>query len=323
MATAAADLFRPKPMGPHDGSFNLATSQPDQRQCDRVGNSNMATHTRRPDQRRFCDRTRFGPGPPNLPPFPMPTHMLDVEEMELIAARLGGSESVDGILSSVGLPPGCLLERSQVLEIEEIVAGISPQIRGGIRGGVASRPPCARQEIIESMLASVRFYPNGALIAPPGAIEGNRYANQCWRPVVRDRDWWRGTGPETWPSIKELVNDPRVLFWQLRPPEQNTDADAEEQVVGDQQRAPGTVQAAVVAAAQYDARRDFEIDILNAWGDHYMVSAVFARYGPCLEPQVAAHATPMSISSRSDDNPIAHSKYAQQLARTRTFDPSP
>jgi hypothetical protein len=101
--------------------------------------------------------------------------------------------------------------------------------------------------------------------APLGAVA----ESHCWRPVVRERAAPGGSGPSSWPAVAELLADRRVAKWRVRT----------------------------------QTEHSFEIDVINVWGDHFLLRCVWNEH-------VYAHAHPLSISARPDSAPLSPAAFA-------------
>lgn len=127
------------------------------------------------------------------------------------------------------------------------------------------------------LLASIGFRSSGALLSDRLRAIG------CWRPVLRDDSSKVDTETTLWPSLHELVSDPRVMHWEL-------------------------VQSGPPLC----------INIINAWGDLYKITSQ-----PSLvnSSTFVAHAELVSLSSRTKENPHPLSKIAakNQIKPILTF----
>jgi hypothetical protein len=124
------------------------------------------------------------------------------------------------------------------------------------------------------MLASVGFQPRGS----PSDSPIDYYA--CWRPVLRDRQANSGANSGGWPTLQNFLADPRILTYDVK----HSVSFGHEQPV-------------------------IQIDVTNAWGDLYHLHLVYTY----CSNSIAFHAEVGSISSRPDDQPLTHSKYALKL----------
>jgi len=143
----------------------------------------------------------------------------------------------------------------------------------------AAKPPAPEQ-----LLEAVGFGPNGSSLR---TASENRWASGCWRPVLRDHSRrWDGPRKE-WPTIRDLLADPRVMWFDCRHEVQQT------------WYGP-TVQS-------------FTMCIFNAWGDFYRINSVVQYVWETHTYGIAAHCTPLRISRRSDSEPYPESEYARLL----------
>ena len=164
---------------------------------------------------------------------------------------------------------------------------------GGMLGHRAQRAPThwidrRTQPLLEEvMLAQVGFARGGRLLEPPpyqpDAVHG------CWRPMLRAKS----VHDPLLPNGNELCDPIRKLQW---PPLCRVLAD------------PRVITAHVHAIMSTKSTLlHFTIDVVNRWGDRYLVEATFGAF---------AHATPITInSSRRDDNPAS----APKLPTTYSF----
>jgi hypothetical protein len=152
-------------------------------------------------------------------------------------------------------------------------------IIGNLRPSLPTRADRAMHLEESMMLAQVGFVHGGRLLEPP-PYQRHDLVSGCWRPLVRAKTYLDPLLPPTryiyiddenmipampWPSIWSLLEDPRVIS------------------------------AHVHAIMSHGTLLSFTIDIVNKWGDHYLVET---------HAGAVAHAKPITInSSRRDNNP--------------------
>jgi hypothetical protein len=111
----------------------------------------------------------------------------------------------------------------------------------------------------------------------------------CWKPVLRHES--NSVGDDyrhPWPTLNHVLSDPRIGFWQIR-------------IVSDDSM------PAECAIGEADRKKthnprprvpQFEIDVVNVWGDHYKIQPVSSL----ASHTSLAHAQPCSISSRQQND---------------------